>query len=166
MPRHYDNPEGDPDLGDESAHDLEILSNHISRWWGDEPEVFHEIVSEYVHIDLHIVPATTERPYHVVITSGMSDRAMTAKDGTNYYCELLLALPPDWPIRKEDFNDERFWWPFRHLKQTARFPHVFKTCLWYGHTVSNEDPPQPFHETALYSGGILSIPTLCPKEAW
>src|SRR5262249_25694304 len=122
--------------------------------------------SEYVHIDLHIIPASTDRPYHVIITTGMSDRPMITKDGASHYCELLLALPPDWPIRKEDFNDEKFWWPFRHLKQTARFPHVVKTLLWYGHTVANEDPPRPFHQTVPYCGGILSIPALCQKEAW
>ena len=91
---------------------------------------------------------------------------MIASDGSNYYCELLLALPPDWPIRKQDFGGEGVWWPFRQLKQTARFPHVVKTLLWYGHTVSNEDPPQSFHETVPFCGGILSIPALCPKEAW
>ena len=166
MPRHYDSPQGDPELGDESARDLEILGNHICRWWGDVPEVFHEIISEYVHIDLHIVPAQPERPYHVIVTTGMSDRPMIGSDGKPHYCELLLALPPEWPVRKEDFGDERFWWPYRHLKQTARFPHVFKTCLWYGHTVSNGDLPQPYHETVPYCGGILSIPVLSPKEAW
>ena len=164
MPQRYDDPRGDPGLGDESARDLAVLSNHINRWWGDVPEVFHEIVSEYVHIDLHIVPASSERPYHVAITTGMSDRPMTG-GGRDRYCELLLALPPDWPIRKSDFSDEKFWWSFRQLKQTARFPHVFKTCIWYGHTVSNGDPPQPFHETAPYCGGILSFPPLCRDEA-
>ncbi len=167
MPKHYDNPKGDPNLGGESSRDLEILTNHICRWWGDVPEVFHEIYSEYVHIDLHLVQARPEHPYHVVITTGMSDRPMTTSgEGPDRYCELLLALPPEWPIREEDFKDERFWWPYRHLKQTARFPHAFKTCIWYGHTVSNEDPPQRFHETAPFCGGILSIPALCPKEAW
>jgi len=165
MPRHYDNPEGNPELGDESARDLEILDNHICRWWGSVPEVFHEIVSEYVHVDLHVVPARPEQPYHVVVTTGMSDRPMIGNNGDSYYCELLLALPPDWPIDLKNLKEEKFWWPFRHLKQAARFPHIFKTCLWYGHTIANEDPPQIFHETAPYCGGILSIPMLCPEEA-
>ena len=167
MPQHYEKPEGDPNLGEESARDLEVLGNHICRWWGDAPEVFHEICSDYVHIDLHVVRACPGRPYHVVITTGMSDRPMMSSGGDpGRYCELLLALPSDWPLQKEDFNDERFWWPFRQLKQTARFPHVFKTLLWYGHTIGNEDPPQPFHQTAPFCGGVLSIPVLCPNEAW
>jgi hypothetical protein len=166
MRRHYDNPEGDPNLGEESAKDLEILSNHISRWWGTVSPVYHEIRSDYVHLDLHIVPACVDRPYHAVITTGMSDRPMKpSAGGPERYCELLLALPPEWPIQKEKFNEERFWWPFRHLKQTAKFPHAFKTFVWYGHTISNENPPQPFHETAQFCGGVLSIPALCPEEA-
>jgi hypothetical protein len=165
MPRHYDDPKGDPEIGNESARDLEILSTHISRWWGNVPEVFHEIVSEYVHIDLHLVPARPKQPYHVVVTTGMSDRPMTGNNGLRYYCELLLALPPDWPIDLKNLKQEKFWWPFRQLKEAARFPHVFETCIWYGHTIANEDPPEPFHTTAPFCGGILSFPALFPKEA-
>ncbi len=164
MPIKYDGPKGDPKLGAESAQDLELLGQHITQWWGDAPEVFHEIASEYVHIDLHIVPASADRTHHTVITTGMSDRPMKFK-GEDRYCELLLALPPEWPIKKESFVDEAVWWPFRHLKQTARFPHVYETFLWYGHTVANEDPPKPYHQTANFCGGILSIPMLCAEGA-
>src|SRR4051812_36630705 len=105
MPQRYDNAEGDPNLGDESARDFEILSNHIRRWWGDVLEVFHEIVSDYVHIDLHICSgaarSTVPRNHH-----DLSDRPMTDSKGQDHYCELLMALPPEWPIRKEDFSDE------------------------------------------------------------
>jgi hypothetical protein len=166
MPKNYDKSEGDPDLGEESTRDLAKLSNHIQRWWGDAPRVFHEIMSEYAHIDLHLVPATPDRQHHVVITTGMSDRPMIDSKGVEHYCELLMALPPDWPIEKEKFNDERIWWPFRQLKSTARFPHVVKTLIWYSHTVCNENPPRPFHASVPFCGGILSIPVLCPKEAW
>jgi len=167
-PQKYDAPKGEPRLGPESAHDLEQLSKHITQWWGDAPEVFHEIVSEYVHIDLHLIPATADRPYHTIVTSGMSDRPMKLMPGheAERYCELVMALPPTWPIRSEEIQTEDKWWPFRHLKQTARFPHVYDTRIWYCHTIANEDPPQPFYAGVPFVGGILSVPVLCPKDAW
>src|SRR5581483_1658826 len=98
MPREYEAPTGDPNLGPESARDVAVLSNHIARWWGDTPNVFHEMVSQYVHVDLHFVPPTADHQYHVVVTTGMSDRPMLSGDGREFYCELMLALPPEWPM--------------------------------------------------------------------
>jgi hypothetical protein len=165
QPKRYDSQTGDPNLGGESTHDLPVLSDHIQRWWGI-PRAFHELMSDYVHLDLHVVAASLERPHHTVITTGMSDRPMSPpKEGGEYYCELLLALPPEWPIRKEDFKNKAWWWPFRALKQTARFPHIYKTCVWHGHTVGHGDSLEPFHESAPFCGVILSNPVLCPSEA-
>src|ERR1700722_19393280 len=165
-PQSYPQPEGDPKLGTASTRDLKHLSEHIKRHFGDGM-VFHEIVSDYVHIDLHIVPANAERPYHLIITTGMSDKPMKAPEKfQNFkYAELYLALPPDWPLDEKAFEDEEIWWPFRHLKQTARFPHVFNTWLWFGHTIGNENPPQPFTMRAQFAGGILYRPQLLHLNA-
>ncbi len=166
MAGHDENRPGDPELDGESARDLEVLGEHSARWWGEVREGFHEGASEVVPIDLHVVPARVGQPYHVVLTTGMSHRPITLDNAKSYYCELLLALPPDWPMGQDALKDERFWWPFRQLKEAARFPHLSNTPIWYGHTVWNSNPPRPFHETVPYCGGILSIPVLCPKGAW
>ncbi len=144
MPRNYDGPSGDPNLGDDSAADLTALEQHIGEWWG-EGTVFHEIVSEYVHVDVHHCPPGPERPYHILVTTGMSDRAMITPEGCEDFshCELLLALPPEWPLEQKAFENERNFWPIRHLKQTARFPHVVETWLWYSHTVGNGNELTP-----------------------
>jgi hypothetical protein len=97
MPQRYDAPNGDPDPGDESAQDLAALSNHIGEWWG-EGNVWHELVSEYVHIDVHSIPPSDAHPYHVLITTGMSDRPMEGAIGNGQHCELMLSLPADWPL--------------------------------------------------------------------
>jgi hypothetical protein len=107
--------------------------------------VLHEVESEFVHIDVHVVRATPERPYHVLLTSGMSDRAMKVPEGAEEcgYAELLLAPPRNWPVDYASFEDELNYWPVRQLKRTARFPHVYESWLWCGHTVTNGDPPSP-----------------------
>jgi hypothetical protein len=155
-------------MGFESARDLEAITDHIERYWGSIHEVFHEIRSEYVHIDVHIVKATPERPYHVLITSGMSDRPMIVPEGSEDlgYAELVIALPAEWPVEYSEFDDERNYWPVRLLKQTARFPHVHSTWLSLGHTIANGDPPAPYAEDVPFCAGILWIPSLCGEGAW
>lgn len=36
--------------------------------------VWHELVSDLVHLDVHVAEPTPARPYYTVVTSGMSDR--------------------------------------------------------------------------------------------
>lgn len=60
---------------------LEEISDHIEKYVGKIDMVFHEIVSDQVHIDVHWVKPTEERPFHTLITSGMSDKEMTTPDG-------------------------------------------------------------------------------------
>ena len=40
----------------------------------EKPSVFHELVSDIVHIDVNIIPSDNGRDYYVLWTSGMSDR--------------------------------------------------------------------------------------------
>jgi hypothetical protein len=167
-PRRYGEPTGDPKLGFESARDLEAIGDHIERHWGKVDEVLHEIMSDYVHIDIHVIRAIEERPYHFLLTSGMSDRPMTVPEGAEEwgYTELLLALPPSWPVDFESFKDERNYWPIRLLKKSARFPHIHGTWLSYGHTLANEHPPEPYAPDVSFCGAILSPPFLCDQAAW
>jgi hypothetical protein len=166
MPRHYDNVSGDPNLGDESARDLAALSQHIGEWFG-EGMVWHEIVSEFVHLDVHAIPPSTDRPYYTLITTGMSDRPMPAPEGQeeHRHCELMMALPASWPMDEESFKDERNYWPIRHLKQTARFPHMVETWLWNGHTVGNGNDLTRVVPSAPFVGFALATPTLWPETA-
>jgi len=145
---------------------MEPISQHIEACWGKSDTVFHEIVSEYAHIDLHMIKATPERPFHTIITSGMSDRGMTVPDGAEEYrlAELVISLPPDWPMDQESWKDERHWWPFRWIKQLARFPHQYATWLFCGHTIPNDDPPVPFAATTEFCCMLLGSPVLCSEE--
>lgn len=163
----YGDPAGDPNLGDESARDLEKITSHITEWWGNIESTFHELVSEYVHVDVHWIKPVPDHPYHTLITSGMSDRPMkrAGKPG-EFYSELVLALPSDWPVDQESFGDERIYWPLRQLKQAARFPHVYNTVLSYGHTIANDDPPRPYADDVGFCASILSFPFLCDEEGW
>lgn len=161
----YEKTAPDSGLPETVARYLEPISQHIEACWGESDTVFHEIVSEYAHIDVHIIKATDQRPFHTLITSGMSDRPMTVPEGAEEcrLAELVISLPPSWPMDEESWKDERHWWPFRWLKQLARFPHEYGTWLFCGHTIPNDDPPVPFATSTEFCGMLLASPVLCSE---
>lgn len=151
-------------VGDDQ--NIELISNHIEKHLGEVEGVFHELISDMVHVDVHCVRPTEERPFHSLVTSGMSDRPMNAPDELSEfsYAELMVCLPPEWPLTEEDFEDENNYWPVRWLKQLARFPHEYETWLFEGHTVPNGDPPEPFADNTGFCGWLIFPPLLAPDE--
>lgn len=147
---------------------IERIAGHIAQHLGEPSLVFHEIVSDLIHVDVHIVPPRPDRNFNTLITSGMSERAMKVPEGAEEfsYAELMICLPPDWPLRHEDFQDENNYWPVRLLKVLARLPHEYDTWLSFAHTVPNGDPPEPYAENTGFCGAILSPPTLAPEAFW
>ncbi|MDO4777259.1 MAG: suppressor of fused domain protein [Cardiobacteriaceae bacterium] len=146
------------------------IEGHYEHYFGDIGGVYHEIVSDLVHIDIHMIPATPERPWLTLATTGMSDLPMSvpAFEGSHRYsrAELLIYLPKDWPINQEDFDNEDNYWPLRWLKILARLPHEYETWLAEGHTIPNGDPPERIANTP-FSGFMLLPPLLSqPEEAY
>jgi hypothetical protein len=140
--REFEGTGGDPEL-------IEAIERHLVRSFGEhEGGVFHELVSDLVHVDVHHVPPAPGRDWHTLVTSGMAERAMTMPEGLEEarHTELAIALPPGWPLSDDAFEDERNYWPVRLLKVLARLPHDYDTFLWLGHTVPNGDPPEPYAE--------------------
>jgi hypothetical protein len=150
--------------GDEKS--IEAISDHIEEFVGKVDGVFHEIVSDLVHIDVHMVAPRKKRDYYTLVTSGMSDRPMKAPEGAEgkQYAEVMICLPPDWKLSEKAFEKERWYWPVRWLKMLARLPHEYDTWLWEHHTVPNGDPPEPFADNTDLCVSYLLRPALFPKE--
>jgi hypothetical protein len=149
-----------PASGDARA--MEAISRHVGRYLGKVQHVFHEIVSDLVHIDIHVVPPQPTRNSITLFTTGMSDRQMTLPPDCDApaYAELLLCLPTDWPLEQQDLKNEANYWPLRLLKFLARLPHVYETWLGFGHTVPNEDPPEPYDASTELCCALIVPPTL------
>lgn len=147
-----------------AGDDTEVLEAHITEHLGPVDFVYHEILSDLVHVDVHHVPPTSQCPYHFLVTTGMSDRPMQAPEGAEdcSYAELLVVLPGAWPVTQEAFADEQHYWPVRSLKFLARLPHAYDTWLWWGHSVPNGDPPEPFHSSVAFSCLLLGPSLLAP----
>lgn len=121
-------------------------SKDADQYLGEAESVFHEPLSDKVHIDVHVVRPTPNRNYYTLYTTGMSALPMnTPEDAEDYaYAELMICLPPDWPLFEEKLEVSDHYWPIRWLKTMARLPHDYDTWLSWGHTVPNGDPAIPF----------------------
>lgn len=149
--------------GDVGHADDERISAHLEQHLGPLGMVFHELVSDRVHIDVHTVPPTAARPYVALVTSGMSAKPMTVPadlDGRDQWmhAELCLFLPPTWPLEQAQLSDERHYWPIRLLKMLARLPHEYGSWLGWGHSIPNGDPAQPYAPDTLLAGALVVPP--------
>jgi len=162
----YDQMTGDARIGPEANRNLRVISAHVEHYIGPIAQVIHETASQYVHVDVLHVPPTEKRDYHVLVTSGLSDRPMQTPEGCEdcRYAELYLCLPPDWLLVQKSFANERNYWPIRLLQMLARFPHVFGAWLWLYHTVPNFDPPKPYADNTRQCGAMLGPPISVPRD--
>jgi hypothetical protein len=151
-------------IGDEET--LDAITEHIEKYVGPVASVFHELISDLVHVDIHIVEPTPRRNYFTLLTSGMSDLPMTAPPAASecQYAELMMCLPPDWPLKACTEGHPDYYWPIYWLKMLARFPHEYNTWLWDGHTIPNGDPAQPFAKYTDLCCMMLAPPALFGSE--
>jgi hypothetical protein len=132
------------------------IDAHVTKHYDEPALVWHELVSPNVHIDVLIVDPAPGRPTKLLVTSGMSERAMADANGP-LHAELLMALPPEWEIADAEGRPS---WPITLLQTLASFPHDYDTVLWTGHTVPNDDPPEPYASSTRLCGVILAPPLL------
>lgn len=135
--------------------DDDRLGAHLERELGGEASVWHEVISDRVHLDIHMHAPTATRPYWMLVTAGLSALPMAAPEEDLRFAELCLALPPDWPLDQKAFGDERNYWPIRLLKTLARFPHDYGTWLGFGHSIPNGEPAKPYAPDVPYTGSVL-----------
>lgn len=139
-----------------------LVEAHVNRHLGQVQMVFHELISDKVHLDVHFIPPTPERPFHTLVTSGMSERPMTVPAGAEEFrhAELLICLPATWKLRSEEngedpLRDERHYWPIRWLKTLARLPHEHRTWIGPLHAIPNGDPAMPLAPGVRFTGFIV-----------
>jgi len=151
-----------------SDNSIELTSDHIERHVGKIETVLHEVLSDIVHVDVHVVAPHPDRPYYSLITSGMSDLPMSPVKAAEScrFAELMICLPAHWPMQQEEWKNEAHYWPIRWLKLLARFPHKYKTWLWFGHTMPNGDPAEPLGPNTKMNGMMLIPPLTVSTDFW
>ena len=153
--------DGDPDDGDDdpdgeapedeengvpevyTEDEMEAVEAHIQQYFGKFENVFHELSSPDIHVDICVVPPSEERDYYTLVTMGMGAHRMNVLEELAEYklerAELAIALPGNWKLKHEDLKNERWYWPIRLLKTLARLPIASDTWLGFGHTMDNEE---------------------------
>lgn len=150
-----------------AGHDETLLGAvkaHIERHLGKVETVFHETASKKVHLDVLVVPPSGERAHLTLVTCGMAARPMHIPESADVpaYVELVLSLPPDWPLDRTPNMVEPGLWPILWLKYVARLPHLHDTWIGRGHTVPNGDPPEPIAPDTPFCGVVVLSPVLTP----
>ena len=127
-----------------TEEEMEAVEGHIDQYFGNVENVFHELVSPDIHVDICVVPPSEERDYYTLVTMGMGAHRMNVPEELAEYklerAELTIALPADWKLDQESMKDEKWYWPIRLLKSLARLPINCDSWLGHGHTVENREP--------------------------
>ena len=145
-----DDPDGevpkDEDTGVPEVYteeEMEAVEGHIQQYFGKFENVFHELSSPDIHVDICVVPPSGDRDYYTLVTMGMGAHRMNVPEELAEYklerAELAIALPGNWKLKHEDLKNERWYWPIRLLKTLARLPIASDTWLGFGHTMDNEE---------------------------
>ena len=139
--------------------EMKVIENHIQQYFGKFENVFHELASPDIHVDICVVPPSEERDYYTLVTMGMGAHRMNVPEELAEYklerAELAIALPKDWKIKKENFEDEKWFWVVRLLKDLARLPIASDTWLGFGHTMDHEEN---FAENTKLCAAMLTAP--------
>lgn len=138
---------------------------HIRAHIGPVDTVFHEIESDTIAIDIHHVPPTASRNCHTLITSGMSDQAMPEGAGVQFG-ELVMCLPPDWPMDEEALEDDASTWPMEMLRALGRLPYAHGVAFDFGLCTDNLTLPFAMAADTGFSAVLLAPPVTIPDAFW
>ena len=148
-----------------AQEDWNAVEAHMERYFGHCDNVFHEILSPDIHVDIYIMKPTPERNYYVLSTFGMGAHRMNVPeelaDQKLERAEIIVTLPPDWKVTE---SGEEWYWPIRWLKILARLPINEDGWLGWGHTVANPDDA-PFAENTKLCGLVLTQPQGFDEDA-
>lgn len=123
-----------------------------------------QVVSSSTEVDVavHVIRPNRKSGHSLILfTTGMSDRPMNTpandEQSAKYrYAELVIALPPDWRLPKDEFRNDDSLWPLEWLMQIAVFPHQHDSWLGGPFTIyARENPPRPVASNTSLSCMLL-----------
>jgi hypothetical protein len=145
-----------------SDSSLQQIRSHVERYIGRIDRVFPGDPASGTADVLHVGPVDS-RPYHTLVTAGMSTNAMPVPPEVNapHRLELMMTLPEGWQP-DSDLADQRVHWPTRLLQSLSRVPRESQRWLGWGHTIRNGEPPQPYAPNTQLCGVIIAPSLLVP----
>jgi uncharacterized protein len=146
--------------GGAASSNSQAVFDYLSARFGEVSSLSLQQIIEWSEtpIQIHAIPCSAERNSMILFTTGMSAQAMNVPSGSKEYrfAELMIELPGDWPLSKQELHDARNRWPFDWLRQIAEYPHQAKTWLGGRSTIlTNDDPPEPLGPGVGFSSILL-----------
>ena len=155
-----------PEMYDEGQWDA--VEEHIAAHFGDFPNVYHELVSPDIHVDICLIPPRRDHDYFTLVTMGMGAHEMDIPEeaeDTRRRAEVMINLPRDWKLDEESLQDSRWYWPIRMLKDVARLPVSTGCWLGWGHTVGM-DEGERYDESTDLCGCIMLNPGVFGEDSY
>lgn len=138
--------------------EIDEVDSFICDMFGSYKNVFHEIASPDIHLDVCIVEPTDEDPFYKLVTMGAGAYRMQIPEKWQKYdldyAEYVICLPKDWNI---DSGEEKDYWPIRLLKDTARLPIWNNTWLSYGHTAQSDEEGSAYAPGTGFNSMVLDF---------
>ncbi|HET7230202.1 MAG TPA: suppressor of fused domain protein [Longimicrobium sp.] len=151
--------------GDGDGFDMvDLVEEHIESTIGPIEYVYHELGFADPHIDVYYVAPGPDREFHTFVTGGMSSRAMNTHGEVEgkRFAELMIVLPPEWPVSDDALKQDRYAWPVGLLRSLAHYPHDNDTWFSIGHSIPNGDPALPLGEGVDWKAVLLLPSVLLP----
>ena len=142
-----------------ASYRQEIIA-HIEKHLGPISATFRREDSDSP-VDLLWLRPSANRPYHTLVTLGLSDRPMDIPDSVpqktmGERAELMIMLPPEWNISPDNLNSEQGYWPIAWLTMLADFARTPGNWLGTGYVFPNGDPMTEIADTPF--SGVLVLP--------
>ncbi len=142
-----------------ASYRQEIIA-HIEKHLGPITATFRREDSDSP-VDLLWLRPSANRPYHTLVTLGLSDRPMDIPDdvankNAAERAELMIMLPPEWNISPDNLNSEQGYWPIAWLTMLADFARTPGNWLGTGYVFPNGDPMTEIADTPF--SGVLVLP--------
>jgi len=147
-----------------SPFDPTAVRGHIERLVGSIAATFPGTGG----IDICHVAPTERRPFHTLITCGMSARPMAvpaSEPDAPRHLELMITLPKNWKFDEQSLAQPTWNWPLAELSRVAALPAAHDSWLGWGHAVPHGNPPVPYAPGTKLCGVIIA-PSLLVKEAF
>lgn len=141
-----------------SEKELEEVDSYIAKAFGKFENVFHEIVSPDIHLDVCFVPPTDDEPFYKLVTMGAGAYEMKIPEKWKEWhierAEYVIYVPKDWNLSSDKPDD---YWPIKVLKDTARLPIWCDTWLSFGHTLQADEAGTAYAPGTRFNSVILDF---------
>jgi hypothetical protein len=144
------------------AQSATAIRAHVERHIGPIDRVFRDESEPAIDV-LHVAPVDS-RPYHTLVTAGMSafEMPVPADKDAPRRLELMMTLRERWRLEDQGSVAESGLWPVRLLQRLGRGAREHDSWLGWGHVVPNGEPAQPYAANTKLCGVILAPSLLVP----